>query len=60
MSKVKIEHPVKSMNEENPGVKYKHPELYIKYLEDVIDTYYKTYTLKDQEWQTLKDQEETV
>ena len=49
MSKVKIDHPVKSMNEENPDVKYTHPGIYIKYLEDVIDTYYKTYTLRDQE-----------
>ena len=49
MSKVKIEHPVESMNEENPGVKYTHPEVYIKYLEDVIDVYFNAYTLKNQE-----------
>jgi hypothetical protein len=37
------------MNEENPGVKYTHPEVYIKYLEDVIDVYFNAYTLKNQE-----------
>ena len=54
MSKVKkehLEHPLEAMNKENPGVKYTHPELYIKYLEDVIEVYYRTYTLRNQEWQ---------
>ena len=54
MSKVKkeyLEHPVKSMNKENPSVKHTNPEVYIKYLEDVIDAYYQTYTLRNQELQ---------
>jgi hypothetical protein len=42
---------VEEFNEENPGVRYTHPELYIKYLEDVIEVYYRTYTLRNQEWQ---------
>jgi len=39
--------PVETFNEDNPNCKTQHPELYIKYLEDVIGVYWKVYTKRD-------------
>ena len=47
--KTKMKNPILHFEEKYPNVKENHPDIYIKYLEDVIDTYYKTYTLRDQE-----------
>ena len=39
--------PVEEFNEENPNLRYSHPELYVKFLEDVIEVYWGVYTVRD-------------
>lgn len=39
--------PVEEFNEENPTLRYSHPELYVKFLEDVVEVYWKIYEARD-------------